>query len=129
MKVLRSPIFIIACVLFIGHQLLQKFMPIGPGWNSSYLDNLLAMPIILTLLLVERQYLFKKGASYPLPALDVIMATLFIIVVAEVIFPLFSDDFVTDWMDALFYASGSIIFYLTINRIPKKAKNNNNDKN
>lgn len=38
------------------------------------------------------------------------------VVVAELLFPLFSHDFTTDWWDVIFYALGSLIFYLTINR-------------
>ncbi|WKN40533.1 hypothetical protein [Tunicatimonas pelagia] len=122
MKVLTSPVFIICALLFIIHQVLQKGLDITFPMVDRYLDNLLTMPIILSLLLVERQYLFKRGKAYRLLALDVVVATVFITLVSEILFPLFSDDFTTDWWDVAFLALGSLIFYITINTIPTKEK-------
>jgi hypothetical protein len=120
MKVLTSPVFIICALLFVVHQILQKGLDITFPLFDRYLDNLLAMPIILSLLLVERQYLFKRGKSYRLPALDVVIATVFIALVSEIIFPLLSREFTTDWWDIVFLGLGSLIFYATINTIPRK---------
>lgn len=120
MNVLKSPVFIICCLLFALHQLLQKGLHISLPLIDNYLDNLLAMPIILTFLLVERRILFRRGKGYRLSAMDVVMATVYIVVIAEVIFPLFSDNFVTDWRDVIFYALGSLIYWFTINRWPAK---------
>lgn len=122
MNVLKSPVFIISCVLFALHQLLQKGLDISLPLIDSYLDNLLAMPIILTFLLVERRILFRRGKGYSLSAMDVILATVYIVIIAEVVFPLLSDNFVTDWRDVIFYALGSLIFWFTINRWPEKHK-------
>lgn len=120
MNVLKSPVFIICCLLFALHQLLQRGLHISLPLIDNYLDNLLAMPIILTFLLVERRILFRRGKGYRLSAMDVVMATVYIVIIAEVIFPLFSDSFVTDWWDVIFYALGSLIYWFTINRWPAK---------
>ena len=122
MKVLTSPVFIICALLFVVHQVLQKGLDITFPLFDRYLDNLLAMPIILSLLLVERQYLFKRGKAYRLSTLDVVVATVFIALISEIIFPLLSQDFTTDWWDIVFLGLGSLIFYTTINTIPKKSK-------
>ena len=116
MQVLRSPIFILCAVLFVIHQLMQKGLDMHFAAIDRYLDNLLAMPIILTFLMIERRYLLVRKKSFHLSALEVLVATFFIVVVAEVFFPLFSRDFTTDWWDVIFYILGSVIFYLTINR-------------
>lgn len=115
MSVLRSPIFILCAVIFIIHQLMQKVMDIHFTLFDSYLDNLLAMPIILTLLMIERRYLLGRKQLFSLSVLEIFIATFFIVVVAEIVFPLLSSDFTADWWDLLFYALGSFIFYLTIN--------------
>lgn len=125
MKVLTSPVFIICALLFIVHQVLQKGLDITFPMFDRYLDNLLAMPIILSLLLVERQYLFKRGKAYRLSTLDVVVATVFIALISEIIFPLLSPKFTTDWWDVAFLALGSLIFYITINQIPTKEENQN----
>lgn len=120
MNVLKSPVFIICCLLFALHQLLQKGLDISLPLIDQYLDNLLAMPIILTFLLVERRILFRRGKGYRLSALDVVMATVYIVIISEIVFPLFSDSFVTDWRDVIFYVLGSLIYWFTINRWPAK---------
>lgn len=122
MEILKSPVFVISCILFGLHQALQKLFHISVPYLDLYLDNLLAMPIILTLLLFERRMLFKRGSHYRLPVLDVVVATIYIVFIAEVIFPLLSERFVTDWWDVLFYALGSMLFLLTINRLPSGKK-------
>ena len=120
MEILRSPVFVISCILFGAHQALNKLFHVSVPYLDLYLDNLLAMPIILTLLLAERRILFRRGKGYRLPVLDVIVATIYIIFIAEVVFPLLSERFTTDWWDVLFYVLGSVLFLLTINRLPAK---------
>lgn len=120
MKVLKSPVFIICLVLFVIHQLMQKVMDIHFSLFDRYLDNLLAMPIILTLLMIERRYLLGRKHTYRLSILEILVATIFIVLVAEIAFPLFSKDFTTDWWDVLFYTLGSTIFFLTINQTAGK---------
>ena len=122
MEILKSPIFTISVFLFAVHQFLQKYLEISVPYIGLYLDNLLAMPIILTLLLAERRFLFKKGKYYRLPLLDVVVATAYIAFITEVIFPLLSEEFTTDWWDLLFYALGSLVFYLTVNRLPEEKR-------
>ncbi len=119
MKLLYSPVFILCCVLFVLHQVAQKIMKVSMPFADSYLDNILATPILLTLVVVERRLLFKRGADYTLTPMEITMATLFIILVSEFLFPFLSSDFTFDWVDILCYTLGSILFYFTINR--KKA--------
>jgi hypothetical protein len=115
MDILKKPFFIISCALFIAHQVLQKIMHVPMGFIDHHLDNLLLMPILLTLLVAERRVIFKRGAQYRLSKTEVVMATALIVVVVEIIFPALSRDFKTDWFDLAFYSLGSVIFYLTIN--------------
>ncbi len=116
MSILRSPVFIICLLLFIIHQLLQKVYGQHFPLVDNYLDNVLAMPVILTLFLAERMVLFKKKRNYRLPAADVIIATGYIILITEIIFPLLSNKYSADWADVIFYSMGSILFYFTINK-------------
>lgn len=116
MAVLRSPVFILCILLFVVHQLMQKVLDIRFPLFDRHLDNLLAMPVLLTLLLAERRWLFKRGRQYSLPALDVIVATVYVVFVTEIIFPVLSANFTADWRDVIFYALGSIIFWIMINK-------------
>ncbi len=97
---------------------MQKGMDVHYKWLDHYLDNLLAMPVILSLLQVERILLFRKGSGYRLTLFEIVIATLYIILITEIIFPIFSKNFIRDWADIFFYFAGSLLFYM-INKIDK----------
>jgi putative effector of murein hydrolase LrgA (UPF0299 family) len=115
MAILKSPVFLICCALFVLHQFLQKVLGVAVPGIDPYLDSFLAMPILLTLLVAERRVLFKRGETYCLTVLEILITTLFVAVVAELLFPALSDRFTADWWDVLAYGLGSILFYFTIN--------------
>ena len=119
---LKSPLFILCVVLFILHQVSQYILKIPLPFLNNYLDNFLAMPIILTLLLAEKKYIFKQK-NESLSLLFTIIATLYVALVTEWLFPFISDRFTTDWADLVFYSLGSILYYFTMNRFPVKEKN------
>lgn len=121
MAVLCSPVFIICLLLFILHLITQRLLHMALPWADSYLDSLLAMPVILTLWLAERQWLFKRGNNYRLSVLQVFIAVVYIAVIMEALFPKLSPRFTGDWIDVLCYAAGAAIFYFTINRSAPKA--------
>ena len=118
MRILKSPVFLICCLLFLVHQLLQKVLEIKLPVIDAYLDSFLLMPILLTFLVVERRWLFRRRSGYCLKLLDIVIATLFIAIVAELVFPALSHRFTADWWDVLAYALGSSLFYFTINGYP-----------
>ena len=124
-KPLYAPVFITCCVLFLAHQITQRVLHISIPFADNYLDNFLATPILLTLLLVERRTLFRYGHHYALTLAEVCLATAFIAVVGEVLFPYLSDEFTSDWIDVLFYALGSVLFFVTVNKIDRHAESGN----
>ena len=116
MEILKSPVFLVCCLLFVVHQFLQKVLHMTVPVVDPYLDSFLAMPILLTLLVAERRVLFRRGFSYSLTVLDIIVATIFIALIAELVFPALSSRFTADWVDVIAYALGSMLFYFTINK-------------
>lgn len=116
MNLLKSPVFIICCLLFLFHQVMLQVFQFKLPAIDSYIDNLLAMPIILTLLLFERIYLFRWKGYDHLSKTEVLVATIFISLISELVFPIFSKEFRADWWDVLFYLVGALIFYFTINK-------------
>ena len=115
MKVLKSPLFIVCMVLLALHQFQQYVLKLSVPVADAYLDNLLAMPILLFLLVAERRLLFKRGAYYQLSMAEVVLATLYVSVISELLFPLLSSRFVFDWMDFLFFFIGAAIYYFSVN--------------
>jgi len=100
------------------HQLVQYGLKIRLAIVDAYLDNLLAMPIILTLLKAERRYLFKRGVAYRLSLLEVLLATSYVSIISEWVFPYFSKRFVFDLLDFLFFFIGSLIYLWAEQRGP-----------
>lgn len=110
---LKTPLFLASSFLFLLHQLLQQVWHHSIPLADAYLDNLLAMPIILSLLLAERRHLFGRGTNYFLSSTEVWLTTAYIGVIAEFIFPHFSRQFTYDPLDFLFYAAGTGLFLLS----------------
>jgi predicted membrane channel-forming protein YqfA (hemolysin III family) len=80
------------------------------------------MPIILTLLLAEKKYIFKQKHQ-KLSLLFIILATLYVAAITEWLFPLLSDRFTSDPVDLLFYSLGSAFYYFFMNKIEGKEGN------
>ncbi|MEX2232312.1 MAG: hypothetical protein WD824_09135 [Cyclobacteriaceae bacterium] len=116
LKPLYSPVFVTCCTLFLAHQITQRVLHLSIPFADNYIDNFLATPILLTLLLVERRTLFRYGRDYTLSMPEVCLATVFIAVVGEILFPALSEKFTPDWLDVPFYALGSVLFYAAVNK-------------
>ncbi|MDX1940114.1 MAG: hypothetical protein SFU99_06150 [Saprospiraceae bacterium] len=116
MATLRQPAFIVIAIVFAIHQLLQKILHINLPWLDHYLDPLLCMPILLTLVLAERRHLFYKGNNYQLSLKGIIIAIVILSVLFEIVFPKLTSKFTADWGDAAVYVIGGLFFYLKLNR-------------
>lgn len=116
MNVLLRPLFILCSALFVLHQLTQWGMNTHIPWADAYLDNLVAMPVVLHLWLAEQRLLFKKGENFELPASRIIVATAYILLITELIFPLLSSRFTADAWDVLYTAAGALLYYFSAKR-------------
>ncbi|MCB9273996.1 MAG: hypothetical protein H6564_08135 [Lewinellaceae bacterium] len=104
----RSPVFLLSLALFIGHQLSQKVLRISVPLADGYLDNLLCMPLLLPGLQLQQRWLFGKRA---LSAGDIWIATAFVAVVSEWLFPRLSVAFTADAWDVAAYFAGGLGYY------------------
>ena len=122
MLVLKNKIWLGCTLLFLFHQLSQKAFGFDAGWIDNYLDPLLSMPILLGLLLQERQFIITKYFSqkhpttYRLSILEITIATLFFAIIFEEGFPKWSSHFTKDYWDYLAYFIGAFIFSIFINK-------------
>ncbi len=112
MAVLRNPAWWVPVLLFLLHQLLQYGFGISLPLIDAYLDPLLAPPVLLGLLSLERGYLFGR------PRLDPVTLIVFVLLLAlcfEVVFPVWEARFVGDWVDVACYVTGTLWFARAIN--------------
>jgi len=102
-------LFTVCVVLFLLHQYLQKIVKVSLPVMDNYLDPLLLMPILLPLIVWERQLIHKK-INYTLPLTHVFGYFLLVSILCEIILPLWNRKMTADVRDILFYALGSIIY-------------------
>ena len=124
MEVLRRPLFIISIILFSLHQFLQWGLKINIPIADAYLDNLLLMPIVLTLWLAEKRILFKKPKTTELSISEIVIATAYMLLITEWLFPLWTARITTDFWDVLYTAIGSLLYYFAARSIYKMAEYN-----
>ena len=103
-----------ACVaLFMLHQFSQKLLHWDWPFFDSYLDPFLCMPLVFSLFLLERQWLW--GISTRLSILDTFLFSIILMVLFEWVFPMLHSGFTADYYDLIAYSLGSIFFYFFIN--------------
>lgn len=101
-------------LLFTGLYLINQFIESKGVYNfylSSYLDDLLVMPIILTVALVAMKIITRK----PMFELDIVMLVMAFVLISllfEVILPKYSPVYTKDYWDVVCYAIGTGVFYL-----------------
>lgn len=122
MQILQNKVWI-GCVCLLGiHQWMQKVAFWQVVFVDNYLDAFLSTPILLGLILQERQFLItkyfntKKPSDYYFSILEIMIATTFFAIVFEEGFPRWSAHFTKDYWDYLAYFSGAFVFYLFINK-------------
>ncbi|MGB0861591.1 MAG: hypothetical protein ACPGXZ_01685 [Saprospiraceae bacterium] len=114
-KYLFHPVFVMASLLFVIHQVLQKIFEISIPLFDNYGDDFVGMPIILTIFLVEQRFIWKRVQTN-LSLFQVVVFTILFAVFFENILPLFNHNYTADYWDYLAYGLGSWFFFITINK-------------
>ncbi len=112
MQLFTRPVFIVCCLLFLLHQLLQKICKVSIPFADAYLDNFLLMPILLTFWLAEKNWLFKTPPDYNLTKTELAVATFYLLLVTEGLFPLLSQRFTFDLFDIVVTALSSLTYFI-----------------
>ena len=113
-KILFSPIFIIVTILLFLHQITQKVLLINLPYIDAYLDDLLAMPFVLSIFLIEQLFWNRRISNLTIFEI-VIFTTIFAIFFEELV-PQFNVNYTKDIWDYFAYILGSFFFYITINQ-------------
>jgi hypothetical protein len=108
------PIWWIICVLLaLAHQVLEKLLAINIVFIDNYLDPFLFMPIVLHLITLERQYLWRKKQFY-LNYIEILLLLITIIFISELLFPYLDPRFIFDLFDILAYILGTCIYFFIL---------------
>jgi hypothetical protein len=112
---LRHPLFAAAVLayslLYVNKHWLHWPLPLGV---SSYLGDVLSLPLMLSLALVAHRLLIDPAGT--LPVKWVVSAWLVVAVWFEGLLPLWSAQAVADPLDVLAYALGALGFHFWLNK-------------
>lgn len=101
--------FVIPLVIFVSHQLLKHLVGIDVTFIDNYIDPFCMSALALHVLATERLLFFDSK----LGVIDIVIATIFLSVVSEILFPYFSNRFTSDMLDVVAIIAGSFWYILT----------------
>ncbi|WP_111669638.1 magnesium citrate secondary transporter [Algoriphagus litoralis] len=115
MKVFKNPYFIVPVLLFSVNQILERFFKLFIPWVHSYLDDLLAIPLILGITLQIYQKIHPKRNAFSFTKVQILVAITYVAIVFELVLPRFSTTYTGDLLDVFCYFLGGFYFYFLIN--------------
>jgi hypothetical protein len=116
MTVFKNPFFWIPCLLFWINQLLEKHFLVFIPILHEYLDDLLAMPVVLGLTLFVFRKIHPLKENFTFSITQVLIGTIYFAVLFEILLPLWSNKYTSDPIDAIAYGIGAWVFYKYINK-------------
>ena len=113
--ILRNPLFLVCCILFWFNQAIERSGIVLP-FIHAYVDDLLAMPVVLGITLQVMRWLYPGGQLLVFSPVHVLVGWLYFSLLLEGLLPLLSTTYTADLWDILCYGIGSLAFYFWINR-------------
>jgi hypothetical protein len=101
--------FILFIIIYLINQITDKNSKID--FLNYYLNDFLAVPIVLQLVLISFQLLYKNVNIY-LGKDKILYTVIYISFFFELLLPYFSERFVGDWLDVIMYCLGGLAFFL-----------------
>jgi hypothetical protein len=114
MKTISQPLFLVFSALFIANQLIERMGIVIPIVHS-YLDDLLCLPLTLTIALFIQQKI-TGSPTYLLSKNKIIFVWLFYSLYFEAWLPKVYSRYTADFLDVLVYGAGAFIFYIYLNK-------------
>jgi hypothetical protein len=116
MKTLLNPWFIIGCVIWAIVIVMRKSGHPSPHLINGYVDDVFAVPIIANLSLCFMRVFVIYSNHYVLSARKVAFIVIYLTLVFEILLPLLSKTYTGDWIDAVLYVAGGILFYFVMDK-------------
>jgi hypothetical protein len=122
MQLLLKPFFLLALGLYGANRFLLLWLKLD-HYQIPYLNDLLCLPVVLTIALWLQRKLFPRTSRFRLNAAQVIFAVFYFSLFFEGMLPAISDRYTRDYWDVLAYAAGGIIYYFILNPRPDSPSN------
>ena len=114
MQVLLNPLFLVCSGAYLVNRFLLSWLELRQ-YQVPYLNDVLCLPVALTLALFLQQRIFPASARQRLHPGQVVFAFLYFALYFEGLLPVFSRQYTRDGWDLAAYALGGIIFYFGCN--------------
>lgn len=121
MTVFKNPFFYILVLIFAVNQVLERYFKLFIPIAHSYLDDLLAIPVILGITLQIYRKIHPKKDAFSFTKIQILVAIIYVSVVFEWFLPRFSTTYTSDIFDVICYFVGGFYFYFLI--LAKSTKN------
>lgn len=107
----KIPIAIwIVGVAFIIHQITQKILHIAIPLIDNYFDPF-ACAVLALFIVEQEQKIIRKKPNYTFKYYELLGVALFIALLSEEIFPIYSSRFTKDIYDYFAFGAGALYFY------------------
>lgn len=115
MSVLKNPFFIIPCMLFWINQLLERAFNLYIPFIHAYFDDLLAIPVVLGITLQIYRWIHPLKGDFLFSKVQIGIGVAYFSILFEVLLPIWSILYTSDFWDVLCYMLGAIFYYRYIN--------------
>jgi hypothetical protein len=104
-------ILILFILLFSINYSLEKIWGIYIPLIHAYMDDLLAIPVIMSLLLLFARLFYFKSTTYLFPTYYIVLSVVYLCVYFEWYLASKSTTHTADWLDCVCYSIGGVIFW------------------
>lgn len=119
MSLFRNPYFIVCCLLFWANQFLERALGIFVPFVHEYLDDLLAMPVVLGISLQVFRWISSLKEMFVFTKIQIFVAVAYFAFLFEFLLPMLSPVYTRDFWDVVCYGIGAVFFHRQINISPK----------
>jgi hypothetical protein len=115
MTVFKNIYFLTTCILFGINQGVERLLGIYIPFIHAYLDDLLAMPVVLGLTLQVFRWIHPLKTRFYFSKIQLTVGWVYFSFLFEVLLPQWADIYTADIWDVVCYGVGTIIFDRFIN--------------
>ena len=116
MTVYKNPFFIFPCIVFWINQYVEKTLGVFIPYVHSYLDDGMAMPVVLGLALQVYRWIHPLKDRFAFTKVQILVGVAYFSFIFEVMLPIWSSTYIRDPLDVLFYMLGAVWFHYLINK-------------
>lgn len=120
MAILKNPYFIGCCLLLWANQFLKRKVGIFVPFVHAYLDDLLAMPVVLGISFQAFRWIFPLKERFVFTKTQIFVAVAYFSFLFEFLLPTLSPIYTRDFWDVVCYGIGAVLFHRRINVSPKE---------